>query len=367
MGLRAQARRRAGAGLRERRVGADLLPQPEAAGRRLSRAGGGAVASRSGVMPCSTVRSWPSIRRPGETSFARLQQRMQLRDPVRAGADRRPRRALPVRLPVLRGHRSHRHCRWWTARRCCATWYGTTIRSDSLPIAPPARPRCCARPAPRARKASSPSGPIPVRERAVDRLAQDEVRPAAGVRDRRLHRAPGLPRAPRRAAGGVLRGEALRYAGKVGHRIRPRTLEMLRTTAGTAAPAHLAVRPGARHRPARCSGSRRSWWRRSGSASGRGRTAAAPRFSASGTTRPRGGAAGGAQGRRRGAAAGRLIRATPPLLPPSRRSSPAVPSTSPHPSPAPHLDAVSHGEIHLLDRALEIRRARAAHGGAVSR
>ena len=66
------------------------------------------------------------------------------------------------------------------------------------------------------------AGRVPVRRHPLGRVAQDQVRPPAGIRDRRLHRAPGLPRAPRRAAGGLLRrqGAALRREGR--HRLRPR-------------------------------------------------------------------------------------------------------------------------------------------------
>ena len=50
-----------------------VLPQPEAARRRLSRAGRRALASRSAATPCSTARSSPWIPTTGQSSFSRLQ------------------------------------------------------------------------------------------------------------------------------------------------------------------------------------------------------------------------------------------------------------------------------------------------------
>ena len=114
-------------------------------------------------------------------------------------------------------------CRCSTGRRCCATWCGTTARSASRPIRTTGSAAmyrdACAKGAEGiiAKRAESP-----VRERPVHRLAQDQVRASAGARDRRLHRAPGLPRAPRRAAGRLLRrrGRApVRGQGR--HRLRP--------------------------------------------------------------------------------------------------------------------------------------------------
>ena len=71
------------------------------------------------------------------------------------------------------------------------------------------------------------AGRLPVCRHPLGRLAQDQVRAAAGIRDRRVHRTAGLPRAPRRAAGGLLRGGKLRYAGKVGTGYDAATLRQL--------------------------------------------------------------------------------------------------------------------------------------------
>ena len=159
MALRAQARRRAGAGLRDRR---ERCGSSRATGSR-SRA---------------PIPSWWRRSRFAVRGDAVLDGEVVALDPdtglsqlrPAAAADAAPRRRCgPRREPAWRSSSTcstacstrgstSPACRWWTERRCCATWSGTTIRSASRRSAPPARPRCTARRAPRARRGSSPSG-----------------------------------------------------------------------------------------------------------------------------------------------------------------------------------------------------------------
>ena len=97
----------------------------------------------------------------GSSSFALLQQRMQLRDAVRAARSRGGgRRSTSSTSCTTRGSISPA-CRWWTGRRSCATWSGTTIRSASRRSAPPDPPGCIATPAAAAPKGSSRSARSP--------------------------------------------------------------------------------------------------------------------------------------------------------------------------------------------------------------
>ena len=74
----------------QRRRHPALLPQPEAAGRRLPRAGGRALVRVRGdaVLDGEVVAVDPQT---GQSSFSRLQRRMQLRDAARAQPERRAR------------------------------------------------------------------------------------------------------------------------------------------------------------------------------------------------------------------------------------------------------------------------------------
>ena len=153
----------------------------------------------------------------GLSSFARLQQRMHLRDVERAA-----RTGVSVELylfdclfyegidltglPLLDRKKVLRDVVWYDGP-IRFTPYRTTGSAAMYREA-------CAKGAEGiiAKRAESR-----LHQRAVNRLAQDQVRAAAGVRDRWLHRAPGRSRAPRCAAGGLLRRRGtLRYAGKVG-------------------------------------------------------------------------------------------------------------------------------------------------------
>ena len=127
----------------------------------LSRAGRGAGDRRARRRGARRRDRRHRSRDRAQLSFSRLQQRMQLRDAVRARAERRRGAALPVRLPVLRGRGSHQPAaggpQGGAARR------GLVRRPDPLHPAPrpPAPPPCTATPAPGARRGSSPSGRTP--------------------------------------------------------------------------------------------------------------------------------------------------------------------------------------------------------------
>ena len=225
--LRAEARRRARAGIRPGGVGAALFAEPPAGGRRLPGDGGGALARGAGGRGAGR-----RDRRAGSRDRA-----LQLRAAAAADASarlgtslphRRLGRAVSVRLPVLRGHRSHRHAaagpEEGAARR------GLVRRQDPLHPLPHER---VGRDVPRGLRQGRgghhrEAGRVHLRKRALHRLAQDQVRASAGIRHRRLHRAPGRPRAPRRAPGRLLRRRRpLRFAGKVGTGYDQDTLEML--------------------------------------------------------------------------------------------------------------------------------------------
>ena len=179
----------------------------------------------------------------GLSSFARLQQRMHLRDADARGADRRGRSSsISSTASSTRGSTSPA-CRCSTARRCCATWCGSTTRSASRRTAPPAsaamyREACAQGRGGDHRQARGRA----LRQRPLHRLAQDQMRAAAGVRHRRLHRPPGRARAPRRAAGGLLRRRQAALRGEGRHRLRPLHAGAARTQAGAAPPPHVAVR-----------------------------------------------------------------------------------------------------------------------------
>ena len=101
----------------------------------------------------------------------------------------------------------------------------------------------------RARSRGHPgqAGGRALRERAQRRLAQDQVRPGAGVRHRRLHRAAGRADTSRRPAGGLLRRRQAAVRGQGRHRIRPAHAE------AALRPSWLLFTGGRRRsRPARC-------------------------------------------------------------------------------------------------------------------
>ena len=205
LAVRAQARRRPGPGLRQRRQHPALLPQPEAARRRLSRAGGCALASPCGATRCSTARSWPWTRRPGRAASPGSS--------AGCSSATRPapaRSGVPVELYLFD----------------CMFYEGIDLTEPAAggPEGGAARRRLVRRPDPvhavphhrlgrdvprgvrQGRRGDHrQAGGEPLCERAVHRLAQDQVRAPAGARGRRLHRAQGLAREPGRAAGGLLR------------------------------------------------------------------------------------------------------------------------------------------------------------------
>ena len=150
------------------------------------------------------------------------------------------------------------------------------------------------RPASSGSKASSPSAPTaPYRSGRDARLAQGQVPRAAGVRDRRLHRAGR----PRTRLGALLLGVydegKLRYAGKVGtgfdDALAARAAREARRRWSATSPPFVDPPRGAEARAA--TGSSRSWWPRSSSPSGRATaTCATPRSRACARTSRRGGA-----------------------------------------------------------------------------
>ena len=107
------------------------------------------------------------------------------------------------------------------------------------------------------------AGRQPLPRHPVARLAQAEMPCRAGAGDRRLHRAARIAHGLRRAARGLLRGERLRYAGKVGTGFDRATLaELARSCASASATDSRRSPTSSRSRAGR-TGSSRSWSRRS--------------------------------------------------------------------------------------------------------
>ena len=85
---------------------------------RLPGAGRGARGRAGRPSSSPTARSSPS--RASQTSFERLQGRMQIHDPRLARLHRHRGLPLPLRPARVRRPRPHRRCRCASARRCCA-------------------------------------------------------------------------------------------------------------------------------------------------------------------------------------------------------------------------------------------------------
>ena len=162
----------------------------------------------------------------GRPSFQRLQPRMAAHRTRATSSGRRPGPGQPgcsSTASTLDGHDLRR--------------LPLVERKDCLRLLlPPLGRRLLRRPRPRARRRPSsrrpPSsgsrgswrrGEEPLRRRALPRLAQDQVPAPAGVRDRRLHRSPGLARATSARCTSALYegpGDPARLRLKGRHRIR---------------------------------------------------------------------------------------------------------------------------------------------------
>ena len=195
------------------------------------------------------------------------------------GAHRRVGRALPVRLPLLRGHRPHRP-------------------PAARPEEGAARRRVVRRPGPlhpvshhrlggdvsrgvRQGRGGHPGQArrVALHQRALHRLAQDQVRAPAGIRRSAAtpsRRAPASIWAPCWWATTTAGLSATPARSAPGTTATPWSCSIASWRRSSAAP-----RPSrrARCRRGKSSGSRRSWWRRSASASGPRRACSAiPRF-----------------------------------------------------------------------------------------
>ena len=187
--LRAQVRRRALPRVRRRRAGAADDPQPADVNRTFPEIAEALDAQRRGG---DFIVDGEIVAFDGDqTRFGRLQRRIGvihpgadllagagLLLPVRRAVGRRPRRPP---LPLLRAQGA-------PARRCCPS----TTRCASPSTGTPTARRTTARRAPRAGRASSPSAPTRLPQRAHPGLAEVQVRERAGVRHRRLHRPAAL-------------------------------------------------------------------------------------------------------------------------------------------------------------------------------
>ena len=240
VGVRAQARRGARADLCQWRNGADLLPQSQTAQRRLSRAGGGAATAVRGdaVLDGEIVAFDPER---GVTSFARLQQRMQLRDPVRAR-----RSQVPVHLYLF-------DCMFYEGMDLTAlpllerkavlrdvVWYDDPIRFT---------PHRTTGSAAMLREACDQGAEGIIAKRADSRYVSARSTDWLKIKCVRQQEfvigGYTAPQGSRERLGALLvgyyDGKSLRYAGKVGTGYDRRTLEHAPPPPGAVSPRHLAL------------------------------------------------------------------------------------------------------------------------------
>ena len=201
--------------------------------------------SRSAATPCSTARSWPWTPHTGQSSFSRLQRRMQLRDELRARAS-----DVAVELYLF-------DCLFYEGidltnlplvdRKAVlrdVVWYDDPIRFTPFRTTGSAA---------MLRQACAKGAEGIIAKRAESRYVS--ARSTDWLKIKCVHQQEFVvggytaPKGSRENLGALLVGYyeqgALRYAGKVGTGYDRATLEMLRPEAGAAPSAHVAVRAGA--------------------------------------------------------------------------------------------------------------------------
>ena len=340
LGLRAQARRRAGAGLRDGRERCGCSPATGSRSKAAIPSWWRRSRSRSGATRCSTARSWPSD--PGDRAqrhFSRLQQRMQLRDEVRA-----TRTGVAVELYLF-------DCLFYEGidltglplvdRKTVlrdVVWYDDPIHFTPLPH-------------------DRLRGDVPRRlrqgrrghHREAGRIRYVSARSTDWLKIKCVHQQEFViggytaPQGSREHLGALLVGyyETRERSGTRARSAPATTGPRWRCCTRKLAPLHRRTSPFA---PGPVAGGRGPVG--DAEAGGADRIRGVDRggaAAASALPRPQGGqdgagsAAGGAQDdRKRGETARKtLIAPSVPPPPPSRRSSPAAPSAAPHPPPAP--------------------------------